>query len=93
MDLPDFLTEKLSKVLEKDTLEIPEGIYEYATKYFSNELRYLCYPDLYILPLTPKGEEIRLWLHNEGEVGRYGVYEENFKYRGKMFLAILVNND
>lgn len=93
MDLPDSLVEKLQKALERNNIDLPEGIYEHANKLLENELSYLYYPNLYILPLTPKGEEQREYLYNECEIGRYGTYEYNFHYKNETFLAILVNND
>ena len=93
MDLPDSLVEKLQKTLEPNVIELPKGIQEYANKFFKNELSYLYYPDLHILPLTPKGEEQRKYLYNECDIARYGAYEFNFHYNFETYLAILVNND
>lgn len=68
MDLPDSLVEKLQKTLEPNVIELPKGIREYANKLFENELQYICYPDLYILPLTPEGEQKREYLHTKCQI-------------------------
>lgn len=84
-------------------IQLPAGIYEYALKKFEEELSYLYYPELIVLPLTPEGEEEREWLINtqhdadgnmiNQSILRYGCSEHNFEYEGDTFLAILVNND
>lgn len=93
MDLPDSLVEKLQKALERNVIDLPEGIQDYAAKLFENELQYICYPNLYVLPLTPEGEQKREYLYIKCQIWRYGAYEINFQYNNETFLAILVNND
>ena len=74
--------------------ELPKGIYQQAFKEFEDELSYLYYPDLIVLPLTEKGEIERIRLYDEPQfIGQYGAYEHNFKFNGEIYLVILVNND
>jgi len=73
--------------------ELPNGIYEYALQEFEMELDSLYYPDLIILPLTPKGELERIRMCDEWVIFKYGAYEYNFEFKGEMYLAILINND
>lgn len=84
-------------------LELPVGIYEYCSDLLKNELDNLYYPNMYILPLTPDGEEIFDYIsdyqyNDNGEliwdsIFRYGAYPRNVKYQGEIFNVILVNND
>ena len=84
-------------------LELPVGIYKFCENLFKNELNNLYYPDMYILPLTPEGEEILEYIsdyqyNDKGQliwdsIYRYGAYTINVKYEGDIFNVILVNND
>jgi hypothetical protein len=73
--------------------QLPAGVKEFAINNFKFELDSLYYPDLYVLPLTPEGEQEREYLINELTIFRYGANEVLFKFEGDTFLAILVNND
>ena len=77
-------------------------IRKYAYDMFKHRLDTMYYPDFYVLPLTPEGESYREYLLSEEYIDkriskpsilRYGIEEYNFKYKGEMYLAILVNND
>jgi len=57
---------------------------------------------MYILPITPEGEEIREYLSTYHFVDKkciwnsihaYGAYEYNITYDDEIFNVILVNND
>jgi hypothetical protein len=73
--------------------QLPAGVREFALNNFKFELDSLYYPDLYVLPLTPEGEQEREYLINELTIFRYGAHEVLFQFEGDTFLAILVNND
>ena len=76
-----------------DTMDVSGEVVQHAVKLFELELSELYYGSLYILPLTQEAEMYREMLYKEGDIGRYGAYEINFKYKNETFLAILVNND
>ena len=92
------------KVAERiKDLELPIGIYKYCENLLKNELDNLYYPDMYILPLTPDGEEILEYISDyqyddKGQlvwdsIYRYGAHTINVMYEGDVFNVILVNND
>jgi hypothetical protein len=84
-------------------LELPIGIYKYCQDLFKNKLDNLYYPDMYILPLTPEGEEILEYIsdyHHDDKgqmvwdsIYRYGAHTVNVKYQDETYNVILVNND
>ncbi len=83
-------------------VDLPIGIYKYCEEYLSEAMDYLYHPDMYILPLTPEGEDIYDYLSEyqfeDGNciwqsIFRYGAYAYNVKYEGEIYNVILVNND
>ena len=78
----------------KNNTYTPCNIIEFAKNKFNYLMQDLYFPTLIVLPITPEGEEIRLSLYKEDlDMGRYGVYEKNFKYNNGLYLAIIINND
>jgi hypothetical protein len=95
--------ERISNLMTKINQELPDGIYKYAQEKFKEELSSLYHPDIFILPITPEGEEVREYLmdyhHNEKgqllwqDIRRYGAGESNITYDGETYNVIIVNND
>lgn len=82
--------------------DLPTGIYIYCREFLKYELDSLCYPDIYIFPLTPEGEEIYNYIsqyHFENgkciwySIFAYGAYPHNVEYEGEIYNVVLVNND
>jgi len=71
-------------------------------KYFNNVINGLLkeldfyYPEVYLLPITPTGEELFEWLMWNGSEYisfRYGHYSQMVKHGEKLFNLIIINND
>ena len=83
-------------------LDLPTGIYKYCHEYLKDQLDSLYYPDIYIFPLTPEGEDIYDYISTyQIENGKciwysifaYGAYAHNVEYEGEIYNVVLVNND
>ena len=72
---------------------VDPDVIHHANDMFGLAVSELYYGDLYVLPLTQDAEEYREMLYNVYDIGRYGAYEINFKYKSETYIAILVNND
>lgn len=80
-----------------------DKLYAYVDTLFAEELATLCYPQTYILPVTPQGEVEREYLLNDQfddnddltwqSVRRYGCSEHTITFEGELYTVILVNND
>jgi len=76
-------------------LDIPNSVFDWAWKLYDDLINTLYYPNIYIFPLTPEGEELMELFFKEIISCRYGTYTftNTCDIDGEIYNIVIENND
>jgi hypothetical protein len=89
---------KITRVLSDRyrALDIPKNVFDWAWKYHEDFINTLYYPNVYVFPITPDGEELMELFFKEGIISyRYGAYIETniCEIDREIYNVVIENND